>query len=66
METIAEAMRANDSKITHERILKWIFGQIVEQGPQMMMGMFRDPDRATFLTLLKLSDNLPKGNRPKE
>ena len=66
MDTIAEAMRANDGKITHGRILERLFGQIVELGPQMMMGVFRDPDRATFLTLLKLSDNLPKGNRPKE
>jgi hypothetical protein len=66
MDTIAEAMWANDGKITHEPILEWIFGQIVEPGPRMMMGMVRDPDRATFLTLLKLSDNLPNGNRPKE
>jgi hypothetical protein len=40
MDTIAEAMRANDGKITHERILEWLFGQIVEPGPGMTMRVF--------------------------
>jgi hypothetical protein len=38
MDTSAEAMRANDGKITHGRILEWLFGR--ELGQEMMMGVF--------------------------
>jgi hypothetical protein len=64
MDTSAEAMRANDGEITHERILESLFGRELGQG--MMMGAFFGTRESNLSHPERLSAILLQRNRPKE